>query len=319
MQIFSYLSKIASSGSILAWDGYKIAASKGILHNPEKNETTVGGSLFVEKPIKASDGSPYVSAGTGVSIAETEGGGIKINASPVIWKWNEEDVSQFSISCDTIGTGSLSAVDTSCGKAIRVEFKEKIEDGIFVFSINDLNIPIDNKNRVRYSLKFRLTNFSGQPKEWFGIGTTFLSNTENSEKYYGLGSLCSFSTQNIKIFKVEAGLVSIGRYFPNGPRIQLGSQYGKPNNLIEFNVVALKNRKAYGFQNNWNVTNSATAINSGTSVDDNYYSLEFGNFKETWGQQTLNSCGIAIMAAPGHKPASFEIDCLEILKHPMDW
>lgn len=316
MQLFSYLAKIAASGSILAWDGNKIAASRTILYNPERDETTVGGSLVLEKPIKASDGSPYIS---GNGVQNTENGGYKIDASPVIWKWNEEDTTQFSISCDTIGTGSLSAVNTSCGKAIRVNFKEKIEDGIFVFSINDLNIPVDAKNRARYSLKFRLTNFSGQAKEWFGIGATFLSNDEAGEKYYGLGNICSFATQNVRIFKVESGLVSVAKYSLNGPRVQIASQYGKPNNLIDFNVVAVKNQKTFGFQNNFNVSNAITTVNGTAGIDDSYFTLEFGNFKEPWRQQTLNSCGLALMAAPGNKPASFEIDSLQILKHPMDW
>ena len=172
MQIFSYLAKIASSGSLLSWDGNKIAASKAILHNPEKNETTVGGSLVLEKPIKLSSGAPYITAGENISITQAEDGSTRIDntysyseKTNVIWKWNEKDISQFTINCDSIGTGSLSVVNTTSGKALRAEFKEKAGEGAFAFSFNDLDLKPDDLNRYRYVLQFRLTNFSGVAKE----------------------------------------------------------------------------------------------------------------------------------------------------------
>jgi len=328
MQIFSYLSKIASSGSLLSWDGTKIAASKGIIHNPEKDETTIGGSLSVEKAIRVSggvqvaDGTPYVVAGENVDISPAISGAIEISAksqSPVLWRWNEKDASQFTINCDTIGTGSISAINTSWGKAIRVDFRENISEGIFAFSINDLNLQLDDLNRYRYVLRFRLCNFSGSPKEWTGIGSTFLANTETNEKYYGLGSVCYFNSQQIKAIKVEAGSVSIGKYTPTGPRVTLTSQYGRPITNFEHEVVSLITRKSIGFQNTWKIVNSTSILNGTTGLDDSYYTAEFGGFKGEWANQKLNSCGIVIMAATGNSQAYFDIDCIEVTKHLMDW
>jgi len=326
MQIFSYLAKITSSGSLLSWDGNKIAASRGILHNPEKNETTIDGSVSVEKAIRVSggiqvaDGTPYVIAGEGIDIKPANSGAIEISTkSPILWRWNETDASQFTINCDTIGTGSISAANTSWGKALRIDFRENTNDGIFAFSINDLNIPLDELNRYRYVLKFRLCNFSGIATQWTGIGATFLSNKETGPKYYGLGSVCYFNSQMVKALKIEAGEINIGKYNPNGPRINITSQYGRPVTSFEHEVVSMITRKSIGFQNTWKVVNPISFLNGANGLDDGYYTAEFGSFKGEWANQNLNSCGLIIMAAAGSGQACFDIDCIEVIKHPMDW
>ncbi len=326
MQIFSYLAKIASRGALLFWDGNKIAPVQNILHNPEKNETTIGGSLLVEKPIRLSNGSPYMVAGNNISITQNEDGSTRIDntysyteKTNVIWKWNEKDTSQFNISCDSIGTGSLSVVNTPSGKAVRIDFKEKSEEGIFAFSFNDLNLQPDELNRYRYVLQFRLTNFSGLAKDWVGMGATFLSNGKTEDKYYALGNICSFNSQNVRAIKIDGGNVYLGKYSPAGPRLQLTSQFGKPNNLLEFQVNAITTRKSVGFQNNWKVTNPITTLQGGMGLDDSYYTSEFGSFKKEWGEQNLNSCGIILLSAPANGPAHFDIDNIQILKHPMEW
>ena len=333
MQIFSYLSKIASSGSILAWDGTKIAASKGILHNPEKDETTIGGSLSVGNIVKASggfqgsltkltDGSPYVVAGDNITVTTSSAGSLHISAetsSPVIWKWNEKDTSQFNISCDTIGTGSIGVVNSSWGKILRVDFKQKTTSGVFIININDIGIPLDNQNRFRYLLRFRLCNFSGIAREWNGIGASFLSNDEADEDYYGLGNVCFFGNQNVKAIKVEAGQVKYGSNNPPGPKVPLISQYGRPITNFEFEVCSLLTRKSIGFQNSWTVRNSSNTNAGSSGVDDTYYTSEFGPFRGEWAQQDLGSCGIVIFAGEGTSQAHFDIDNIEVIKHPMDW
>jgi hypothetical protein len=326
MQIFSYLGKLASSGSLLSWDGSKIAPARSILHNPEKNETTIGGSLVVEKPIKLSNGAPYIAAGNNISITQNEDGSTRIDntysyseKSNVIWKWNEKDTSQFNISCDSIGTGSLSVVNTPSGRAVRIDFKEKTEEGVFAFSFNDLDLQSDDLNRYRYVLQFRLTNFSGNTKDWVGMGATFLSNGKSEDEFYALGSICSFNSQNVRAVKIDAGNIFLGKYSPSGPRLQIISQYGKPNNLIEFQVNAITTRKSVGFQNNWKVTNPITTLQGGMGLDDSYYTSEFGSFKKEWGEQKLSSCGLILLSAPGTGQGHFDIDNIQILKHPMEW
>ena len=330
MQIFSYLSKIASSGSILSWDGTKIAASKAILHNPSEDETTIGSSLVVEKPITASggirsaDGKPYVYdivAGDEIAINQTAPGVIQINSSysPVLWRWNEKDTSQFNINCDTIGTGSLSVINTSWGKALRVDFKQNSSEGVFAFNINDLNIPLDEGNRYRYLIRFRVCNFSGIPKEWIGMGVTFFSNSEPGENYYGLGNVCFFNSPNNKAIKFDSGKIQLGKNSPPGPRISLQNQFGRPITKIEHEVIGITTRRSIGFQNSWTVINSSSERAGGSGLDDAYYTSEFGSFKAEWGKQNLDTCGFVFLAGQGNAPAHFDIDCIEVLKHPMDW
>lgn len=326
MQIFSYLAKIASKGAFLVWDGNKLAPSQTISHNPEKNETTVDGTLLVEKPIKLSNGSPMIHGGINISITEMEDGSTRIDntfhyeeKSYVIWKWNERDISQFNINCDSIGSGSLSVVNTTSGKALRADFKEKFGDGAFAFSFNDLDLKQDDLNRYRYVLQFRLVNFSGLAKDWAGMGVTFLSNGKRDEEYYALANVCSFNAQTVRAVKIDAGNMFLGKYNPPGPRLQIASQFGRPNNLIEFHVNAITTKKSVGFQNNWKVTNPITTLHGGMGLDDSYYTSEFGSFKKEWGEQKLNSCGIIILAAPGMGSAQFDIDSIQIVKHPMEW
>jgi hypothetical protein len=343
MQLFSYLSRIASGGSLLAWDGTKIIPFKPITQDAFTGAISVSGTLTTDaivthdliagNKIKAlgglygsltelADGSPYIQAGENINVITTSLGSIEISGkeqTPVLWRWNESDVSQFNINCDTIGTGSLSVANCSWGKAIRVDFKENSNEGIFAFSINDLDLELDSANRYRYILKFRLCNFSGIPREWVGIGATFLSNDEQYEKYYGLGNVCYFNSQNSKAIKVEAGQVSIGKYAPNGPRIPLTVPYGRPTTSLEYEVSSLITRKSIGFQNSLRVISQVTTINGGAGQDDSYYTAEFGSFKGTWAKQNLSSCGIIILAGAGTSQAHFDIDNIEVIKHPMDW
>lgn len=333
MQIFSYLSKIASSGSILSWDGTKIAASRAILHNPSEDKTTIGSSLTVEKPITASggilsaDGKSYIYdiiAGDNVEI-NSQAGAVEISVktqeqySPVLWRWNEKDTSQFTVSCDTIGTGSLSVINTSWGKALRVDFKQNSSDGVFAFNINDLNIPADENNRYRYLIKFRVCNFSGIPKEWTGMGVTFFSNSETGENYYGLGNVCFFNSPNNKAIKFDGGKIQLGKNSPPGPKISLQNQFGRPITKFEHEVIGITTRRSIGFQNSWTVINSSSERAGGSGLDDAYYSSEFGSFKSDWGKQDLDTCGFVFLAGQGNTPAHFDIDCIEVLKHPMDW
>lgn len=333
MQIFSYLSKIASGGSILSWDGNKIVPSQTIVYNEQEAKTTIDSSLVVEKPITASggiqsaDGKPYVYdivAGDNVEI-KSQSGTVEISVkaaeqySPVLWRWNEKDISQFTINCDTIGTGSLSVINTSWGKALRVDFKQNSSEGLFAFNINDLNIPIDEHNRYRYLIRFRVCNFSGIAKEWIGMGVTFFSNSEIGDKYYGLGNICFFNSQNNKAIKFDGGKVQIAKNTPPGPRISLQTQFGRPITKLEHEIIGITTRKSIGFQNSWTVVNSSSERTGGCGLDDTYYTSEFGAFKSEWGKQDLDTCGFVFLAGQGTTPAHFDIDCIEVLKHPMDW
>ena len=69
-------------------------------------------------------------------------------------------------------------------------------------------------------------------KDWAGMGVTFLSNGKTDEEYYALANVCSFSAQTIRAVKIDAGNMFLGKYNPPGPRLQIASQFGKPNNLI---------------------------------------------------------------------------------------
>ena len=283
MQIFSYLSKIVSSGSLLSWDGNKIVPSKSI--------------------------------------------------SPVIWKWNEKDTSQFNINLDTANSGILSVKNNSWGPSLCIDFKDiSSNNGIFIFSISDFNLNPDELNRYRYILKFRLCDFSGFVNNWFGLGITFLSNNKKNENYFGLGNVCSFSNQNVKACKFENGNIKISDNSPIGPRIALNSNFGRPVTNLEHEINYIKNSDSIGFQNSWNVRNAITTINDALGLDETYYSSEFGNFNSSWFSQELSSCGFIFLGANNKNSVNlnidnkeiinsshFSIDNIEIIKHPMNW
>ena len=133
MQLFSYLSRIASGGSLLAWDGTKIIPFKPITQDAFTGAISVSGTLTTDaivthdliagNKIKAlgglygsltelADGSPYIQAGENINVITTSLGSIEISGkeqTSVLWRWNESDVSQFNINCDTIGSGSSGA------------------------------------------------------------------------------------------------------------------------------------------------------------------------------------------------------------------
>lgn len=271
MQNFSYLTKIAQSGSILSWDGKKIVPANEVESN-------------------------------------------------IVWKWNEKDISQFVINKDTIYSGSLSVSNTSWGPSLCIDFKQNNSDnGVFAFSISDFNIKSDEKNRYRYSMKFRLCNFSGIVDEWYGIGITFLSNNENKTKYFSLGNVCSFSTHNVKATKIESGKLKVSENTPPGPKVSLNCDYGRPVTLFEHEINYIKNSDSIGFQNSWLVRNSSTTLNNASGLDEVFYCSEFGNFNSKWFSQELTSCGFLLLGKSGSNPAHFNIDSMQIIKHPMNW
>jgi hypothetical protein len=267
MQNLTYLSKIAQSGSLLAWDGKKIVPADSLESN-------------------------------------------------VVWKWNEKDVSQFKINLDTIHSGSLSVSNTSWGPSLRVDFKENnSENGAFIFSISDFNFQSDEFNRYYYTIKFRLCNFSGIAKDWQGIGITFLSNNEENEKYFSLGNVCNFSSQNVKATKVDSGTLSISTESPPGPKVILNCDFGRPVTTFEHEIVAVKNSDSIGFQNSWSVKNSSTTLTTAAGLDETFYCSAFGNFKSNWFSQELNSCGFILLGTSNASAAHFNIDSIEIIKN----
>ena len=97
------------------------------------------------------------------------------------------------------------------------------------------------------------------------------------------------------------------------------------DDLIAFEMMCLNAMKMYDkVIYNYSLLdikskNSTSILNGATGLDDSYYTAEFGGFKGEWANQKLNSCGIVIMAAPGNSQAYFDIDCIEVTKHLMDW
>lgn len=127
------------------------------------------------------------------------------------------------------------------------------------------------------------------------------------------------SSQNVKACKFENGNIKISENSPSGPKITLNSNFGRPTTNFEHEINYIKNDNSIGFQNSWNVKNGITTVNDALGLDETYYCSEFGNFNSSWFSQELSSCGFIILGGNGKNSGHFNIDNIEIIKHPINW
>jgi hypothetical protein len=123
----------------------------------------------------------YVCSAIGPVVWSAVGGG---GGSPIIWKWNEVDATQFTTALDEIAFASggpvITKVTGNDGPRLRVAFPTKDSGtNLAVVTINDLSLPIVLTDVRRYIFKFRLVGFNiaKTVDQWYSIGATLCSNT----------------------------------------------------------------------------------------------------------------------------------------------
>lgn len=335
MTQMNYLAKIATSGSILEWDGKKIAPAKEILTTDSgitfSRDVDVEGSVIANELrgslTKLKSGKPYLEAGKNIDLQIGPEGSIRIGATiprqtPILWKWNESDASQVSVCLDSIGLESIQKIDAAFGPALRIKFNhESTPDspGVCVLSFNDLNLLNADSEVCRYSLRFRVADFSGKQSSWIGVGSTYLTNASVSEKYMGIGEICTVGTAGSRLFKSEMGRLQISNKTYLGPSISLTSLDGRPSFVIENEITARVSKRSIGF----NVMSSHKSMYQPQEtlfgIDDAQFCKEFGNFKSSWASAGLSTCGIVFVCDPAESKSYFDIDNIQVIKHPMDW
>lgn len=335
MTQMNYLTKIANSGSILEWDGKKIAPSQEITTDASgisfSRNIDVKAGVFAEELrgslTKLKNGKPYLEAGQNIDIQIGPEGSVRIGAviprqTPILWKWNESDASQMTVSLDSIGLESIQKIDAAFGPALRINFNhENTPDvpGVCVLSINDLKLSSDTSEICRYSLRFRVSDFGGKQSSWIGIGPSYLTNKSVGDQYMGVGQICNVGSSGSRLFKSEMGKLQISNRVYSGPNISLVSLDGRPSFTLESEVTARISRRSIGF-NSFSTHKSIYQSNQTVfGTDDAHMCKEFGNFRSTWASADLGTCGIVFICDPSASRSYFDIDNIQVIKHPMDW
>ena len=335
MSQMNYLSRIANSGSILEWDGKKVAPSQEIVPTNTgisfSRDVDVSGCISSNEIrgslTKLKSGKPYLEAGNNIDLQIGPEGSVRIGAviprqTPILWKWNESDASQMTVSVDSVGLESIEKIDASFGPALRLKFNhENTPDvpGVCVLSFNDLNLLSEVSEVCRYTLRFRIADFSGKQSSWIGVGTSYLSNSLISEKHLGIGQICSVGAAGSRLFKSEMGRLQISNRTYTGPSLSLTSLDGRPSFIIENEVSARVSKRSIGF--NSTITHRSIYQPQQTvfGSDEAQFCREMGNFRSSWATSNLRTCGIVFICDPSSSKSYFDIDNIQVIKHPMDW
>jgi hypothetical protein len=89
--------------------------------------------------------------------------------------------------------------------------------------------------------------------------------------------------------------------------------------VIENEITARVSKRSIGF----NVMSSHKSMYQPQEtlfgIDDAQFCKEFGNFKSSWASAGLSTCGIVFVCDPAASKSYFDIDNIQVIKHPMDW
>lgn len=244
--------------------------------------------------------------------------------SPVIWRWNETDASQFVVALDEIAGGSavLSVQQAAWGPVLRVAFPTKVTgEKLAVITIADPGLIKDAQHRYRYELRFRLVGFSGTAGQWYSLGPAFLCNKSSGGSFYGLANMAPGNTAG-RLARVTAGTVALSGGTPAWQPILLTAGNAGHQTTFENRVVAKHDGAAPGFLNH-SLAIKAGASGAAVPLQDApgsaYFVSQFGAFGSGWSTEVLDTCGIAILGNTGTTADQyFEIDEIQILRHRMD-
>jgi len=265
----------------------------------------------------------YVQPGSGSPFP------IQPNSSPVIWRWNETDASQFTICKDDIASGGcvVSKVTGLEGPRLRVAFPTKAT-GLLMTSImiNDLTLPIYDTDAKRYILRFRLVGIADftHYTEWYSAGASFLGNKLTGASHYSLSSMTQIGGFT-RFAYIAGGTTSLSGGTPSWPTFDLNLGIGDDRSLSALFEYETTARKTAGsppkFRGNFKLdVPAATTSRNADMMSDKTFAASVGAFGAGWNGATLDSCGLAFLGNTGTTANYyFEFDSLEVIKHPMDW
>lgn len=306
MSDLRYLGKIARPGDHLEWDGLKLVPSTDISRD-------AGGHLRVNAHHSAADGAPLVLPGEGMRVAQGANGSYTVTsaASSLLWRWNEMDTSQLTPLYNTLGDLQMEALETSWGTVLRVRLVRTEAGNVPGFLILGLNDFLPAPERHRYRLRFRISGFSGSPRNLFGIGTTFLSNGIEGDGLECEGSLVGISRPGGRVVRVSGGRVTVGGHAGPAPALDLAPLIGRPAIDLEHEVRCLRREASVGFQ---------CRLSSGVGFhlsDDERASKELG-VSQRPSEDLGSGAGIIIACEPVIMRATLDLDLIRVVKHEMD-
>jgi hypothetical protein len=245
------------------------------------------------------------------------------SAKNVLWKWNETDVSEFTVAKDSISGGSptLSKQAGAHGPVFRTLFPTKTtgEQACFI-TINAYDIPQVNNIR-RFVFRFRVVGFSGD-NSWYAMGPAFNCNNQTGASFYGMAA-CGGAGVATRAVQISAGAISASNGTPVW--VNLG-QISTPNSMaVEFETEITQYHN--GAPPEWRGNFLGVGANSnGTphftlSTSKAAWVADGGMtaFGSNWNSLTLSRVGICFYGSTGTTANQYwDIDNIEILKHPMD-
>lgn len=247
--------------------------------------------------------------------------------SPILWKWNEVDTSQFRISYDRIGTPTLSVQTGTGAPTLRVTFPSKSsgEHSCFI-TFSDFTASFVNTSYYRYELRFRMVAFSGSPGEWYSFGPAVLCNTGSGASFRGAGYGYKLNTA-ARTWKVQNLALTASGNTPtwgtNTNPLATISPIDQISDSIEAKVFArhipiqnlLTFRHDFFIRQNWIASQNSV----GHRGDLAWWTSVMGAFDSGWHTLPLNTCGMTWLGTTGFNTNQyFEFDNIYILRHPMD-
>jgi hypothetical protein len=327
MSELRYLSRLASPGSILEWDGKKIVPSESIVAT--ESGISISGSMSTAGDITANqfrgnfcgrytsqDSQPLVQPGHGIEVKETDGGSFYIShvrSSSLLWKWNETDASQFELGYNTLGDVQLTVSENSWGPSLRVKVNRTIvgsDPGVLVLNLRQSNLALSGLRR--YRLKFRLSGFSGNKEAWLGIGATYMSNMLFGDDLLCLGDVLVPTGSGGRILRVDNGRIKLGSYVSPGPSLDLSPLVGRCQVDIEHELTYRKSGKSLGYQ---------SRISSGgvyCTSDELRATRDLGVSQVGCDADIHMGAGIILICDKESTKATFDIDSIRLIPHEMD-
>jgi len=251
--------------------------------------------------------------------------------SPVIWRWNESDASQFTVGWDTLSSGSLtmSMVTGREGPRLRIAFPTKLTGNqLATIYINDLTLPLVHTDVRRFIFQFRLVGVADftHYTEWYSMGPSMLMNKASGLSHFAACAQAQVGTAT------RGALVegAAGAFISNGTPswINIGglmSSADERSLVVPFRSTMVQ-RHPSGGKPQWKCEHYADFPGSSSGAHlfdfatDQKYAADKGSaLSSNWIGATLDTVGFSFLGATGTTSNYyFEIDQMCVLKHPMD-
>jgi hypothetical protein len=248
--------------------------------------------------------------------------------SPVLWRWDEATATQFTVGKDAIGGGAtaLSVVQAADGPVLRVTFGTKLTGALqtWIF-INDLSLAATAHVR-RCIFRFRVRGFTGTQPEWYSMGPAFNVAKGIGAAFFGMSQQAKLSGGNGGEIQVAAGVATASngspQFGPSGGVFEATTT--KTSTIFESEIRQFHN----GAPVEWNIQHRCVGpstagyppVPNGGGVNRAAWDADGGMTAQgsAWNALTLDTLGFAFYGTAGTTAATFDLDSLEVLRHPMD-